>query len=420
MRRLIARFVNRVRGSLFYVPAAFVVLSLLLGLVASNVPDIPPFGSPSPDSARVILTTIASATITVAGIVFSITLVSLQLAATQYSSRVLRGFLRDGFSKLVIGLVIGTFTYSLVVLAIIPEPSGSGVAVTIAVLLAVVAVLAIIAFIDRTANSVQASQTIQRIARETRERIHELLPYPAGQAPAPSLTETGLPEGESYTVRSTRDGWVQGVHEQTLAAAVDADSVIRVDVRVGTLVVDRTPLCTVWPVPEDGDAAAARARRAFTVGRERSAWEDISFGLLQLIDVALRALTDNDPTTAGDALGGIGGVLSDLLHRDLPPRVRNLDGRRIYRPHDLAATAYVDLAFEQIRVAGASQPEVCIELLSALARLHEKLVASELSERTAPLRRQAQLVVDSAHQACRLPEDRERVRQAAEDLGLVE
>lgn len=414
----IRTLVSRVRHSLFYVPAIFVVGSVALAF-AATLPTADSSG-PSADSARVILTTIAGATITVAGIVFSITLVSLQLAASQFSSRVLRDFLRDRFGQFVIGLVVGTFTYSLVVLATLEGPSAPTGAVTIAVLLAIVAVLAIIAFIDRSARSVQASQTIQRITREAMARIDDLLPYAAGQAPPAPLAASQLPDGESYVVRSTQDGWVQAIHDETLAGAVSDASLIRVDVRVGTLVVDRTPLCTVWPIPHDGEATSARVRQAFIVWRERSAWQDISFGLLQLNDVALRALTVNDVTTADDALGAIGGLLSDLLHRDLPPRVREVDGRRIYRPHDLATTAYVDLAFEQIRVAGASQPDVCIALLSTLARLHEKLTASELSERTGPLRRQAQRVVDSAHQACRIAEDRDRVRKAAEDLGLVD
>lgn len=429
MRRRLHRFAERARGSLFYLPAGFVVLSLVLaGVVRVIEKGFQDGGyvllSPSADSARIILTTIAGATITVAGIVFSVTLVSLQLAASQFSPRVLQGFLRDRFSQAVIGLVVGTFTYSLVVLTGIgpsDEDTATQLSVTIAVILAVAAVLAIIAFIDRSARSMQVGQVIQRIAEDTRARIAHLLPYVAGQAPQNPLGEIPLPEGESYTVRSTRDGWIQSIDEKAFAAAASEGSVLRIDVRVGTFVVDRTPLCTIWPVPDDCDEVAAQTRRAFIVGRERTMWEDVTFGVLQLVDIALRALSTgvNDPTTADDAMGGIGGVLADLLHRDLPPRVRYVDGRRVYRPHDLVATAYIDLAFEQIRVAGASQPAVCVALLNTLARLQEKLIANDLSARTAPLRRQAELVVASAQETCPVPEDRERVRKAAEDHGLV-
>lgn len=103
MRQRLREAVNRVRESLFYVPAGFVVGSLAVAVLAARtIPAVVEVGGPAVESSRVILTTIAGATITVAGIVFSITLVALQLSATQFSTRVLQGFLRDRFSQVVI------------------------------------------------------------------------------------------------------------------------------------------------------------------------------------------------------------------------------------------------------------------------------------------------------------------------------
>lgn len=418
MRWRIRKMVVWVRSRLLYRPAIFVVLSILLAFVAPNL-HFPAFlgvSGVSAASARVILTTTAGATVTVAALIFSS---PLRFTSNQYSLRLRHGFLGDPVSQLVIGLVMGTFAYSLILLSSVEGPSVSAVAVTISVLLAAVSLLRIMVYVDHTARVVQISHILKRIAASTRNLVDYLLPYAAGEAPPVALPASQLPQGDGYTVRSTQDGWVTAIDDEILAGEVSDGSVIRVDVRAGTQVVDRMPLCKVWPAPDDCAMVAARMRQAFLIVHDRSAGEDIGVGLHQMKDVAVQALAVNDALTVDTALGAIAGVLSDLLQRHHPPRVREVDGRRIYRPQELAPTAYVNLAFDHIRVAGAAQPDICVALLSTLAGLNETLTASQLPERTEALRHQAQRIVDSADQACRIAEDRDRVRKAAEDLGLV-
>ena len=162
--------VERVRDSLFLVPAALIVASVALAWATTRLDSVAPGGLPLLPAgvvgARSILSTIAGATITVAAIVFSITAVAVQLASTQYSPRVVGGLFRDSLQQWVIGVVVGTFTFSLTALALGPgtaDPGGAAprVTVTVAVGLAVTSMLLIVGFIDRTTRSITVSEIVR-------------------------------------------------------------------------------------------------------------------------------------------------------------------------------------------------------------------------------------------------------------------
>lgn len=426
---------QRFRESLFYVPALYVVGAVAVAWATTLADDrwvdtlqgTPLLLPASPTSARAVLATAAAATITVAGIGISITVVAVQLAASQFSPRVLRGFLRDRFSQNVIGLEAGVFTYCLLALATTTGPEASATArpnlsLTVAVTLAVVAVVAIVAFIDHSARSMQVGHLMRVIARETRDRVQALFPEGGGEGGQGRLGEVSLPEGPPLEVRAAADGWVQQIAEEGLLEPLPAGSTVRLETRVGGFVVEDGLLATVWPRPEDGEAVAGHLRRSFLLGAGRTMQQEVAFGLRQLTDIALRALSPgvNDPTTAYEALAHTEAILADLLRRDLPPRLRlDATGRRLLRPHDFDHADYVHRFFDQIRVAGASQPAVCTALLKTLARLRETLLHAGLPERTDALLEQARLVVEEAAARDRLPRDVERVRETARRLELL-
>jgi uncharacterized membrane protein len=431
---------ERARTSLFWVPAMYVVGATILSVAIMGLDDlvvdplrsVPLLLSVTVDSARSILGTIAGATITVAGIVVSITVVSVQLASSQFSPRVLRGFLRDRFQQNAIGAVLGTFTYCLLVLGqtrvsgpeaeVAPAPS---LAVTLAIVLAVASMLAIISFIDHSARAMQVGHIIRRITDETLELIRHTCRRKDEHDPV-RVREHPLPEGPKAVVRADRNGWVQQLDRDALVAALPAGSYARLDVRVGGFVTDGIRLCTYW-VPEDtprdqGERVAHRLRSAIALGEGRTMQQDIAFGLRQLIDIGLRALSPgiNDPTTAIEVLVHLGGILAELQRSHLPSRVLLGDeGQVVVATADLDYADYVGRGFDQLRHVAADHPAVLITMLKVLGQLAELARHEGHDGALAPLALQASLVRDVAEQAGHHPHDLERIRDEAHRTGLL-
>lgn len=172
---------------------------------------LPTFLQTTPESARSLLSTVAAATITVAGVVFAITLVSIQLAASQFSPRVIPGFLRDSRQQRVMGLAVGTFAYCLVVLRAVRGSSEAGAAFVphvssgLSLVLAIVTIVALVAFLDRSARTMQVGHIIHQVTEETTRRIRDLYPLTAGESPAADPT---LPSGSGHGVKALASGWV--------------------------------------------------------------------------------------------------------------------------------------------------------------------------------------------------------------------
>ncbi len=196
---------ERVRSSLFFVPMFAVVAAaaMALGMLAIDrrvdvaVADLP-FGFTSTvESARTLLGVIAGATISFAGVAFSVSLLILQLASSQYSPRVVHTLFRDPFNKRVMALVIGTFTYCIVVLRSVRsaleadgEPIIPNLAVALAVGLGIAAILAIVAFIDHAAHTMDVSEILERAPRD-----HRADPRDLASRRARSLSGTRCPAG---------------------------------------------------------------------------------------------------------------------------------------------------------------------------------------------------------------------------------
>jgi uncharacterized membrane protein len=335
---------ERFRGSLFYVPALYIagaagLAALTIWLdrtLAADLPEIPGLLLTTVDSARSILSTIAGATVTVAGVVFSLTVIAVQLASSQFSPRVLRSFLRDLFAQSVIGLMVATFTYSLLVLAATraggadSEAPLQNISVTVAIVLAVVAVLAIVGFVDHSARAMQVSVIIRRIAAETKNLIDHRYPHHREQEDL--RPAAAGPPHDGHVVRAADVGYIQQVDDQSLLSSLPPGGRLWLETRVGSFVTKGTPLATVAPVPEETDGLDQEIRAAFSNGKERTMQQDVAFGIRQLVDVALRALSPslNDPTTAVEVIFHLRGVLEELLVRDPPPRVSlGEDGREV-------------------------------------------------------------------------------------------
>ncbi len=425
--------IDRLRGSLFWAPVGMVILGGLLAPVArwasqaygDTLRHVPVLVTVSAQTGQRVLDVIALATITVAGLVFSIMVVAVQLASSQFSPRVLRRFLSDRYTQASIGALVGTFAYSLILLAMPPTSQGAqrNLSVTVGLVLALASMVMLIAFIDHTARIMQVGQIVRQVTEETRATIATVYPHPLGDHPVEPVEHGTPPHGPGHMVRATGDGWIQQIDLDGLLEAIDPEGALRVDLPVGKFAVEDMPLCTVWPEPDDADACQEQVVGAFAFGSQRAMRQDVAFGIRQLVDISLRALSPaiNDPATAYEVISNLGAVLGDLLRRSLAPRVIvTEDGRRLYQPFERDHEQYVHLAFEQLRLAAAPHPAVVVAILNMLARLQELVRRQGLLAHVSMLRRQAALVLATMRLEQHTAEDLRRATAAAAVLGVAE
>jgi len=425
----ISAFVERVRSSLFFVPMLFVIAggAAAYGMleldtaVGEGATDLPFVLMSTVEGAREILGVVASATITVAGIAFSVSLLVIQQASSQFSPRVVHSLFRDPFNRRVMGLSVGTFTYCLIVLRAVRgslddgiEPVIPNLAVGMSVILGVVSILGIVAFIDHNAHTLDVSQILSNVTAETAGQIERTWAEP-GEGERGGDADALLPPGPGHTIVFARRGWLQQLSSERLFELVPAGGTVRLETAVGRYAVKGTPLCTVWPAPSDPAVAKEQADDAVQLGPARTMQQDPSYGLRQLADVALIALSPgvNDPTTAQEAIFHLAAVLREALVRDPPPRVEHDDeGRRLLRPEDHSHETLVELAFDEIRRMATDMPTVCIYMFEALRLLEEAVKDAGLSHRASPVRAQADQVLAGAERAELLPGDLRLVRAA--------
>lgn len=424
MRLRVSSMVERYRNSLFLVPMAAVLLAVGLAALsivvdsrlAQQATDLPIGLTSTVESARAILSTIAAATISFAAIAFSVSLLIIQQASSQYSPRVVHTLFRDPFNARVMGLVVGTFTYCLVVLRSVRtalEQSGAPVipnlSVAIAVVLGLATILAIVAFIDHSAHSMDISKILDHVQREATDHIRE--EWALTERPVPPTAPSQPPDG-AHRVRFDRSGWIQQIDIEALSECIPEGATMWVEAYPGRYAVEGSLLCALSPTPADSEAVARATLATVSIGDTRSMQQDVSFGLRQLADVALKALSPgiNDPTTAQDAIFHSTAVLAEILRRDPPaPSDGDHDDRHLILTQVPTHGDLVRLAFDETRRAAVAHPTVAIYLLEALGLLQESLTSEGLAERCRPLVEQAALILAGSERADLLPADLQQV-----------
>ena len=417
---------EKLSSSLFYTPMALTVLGLGLGQMSlwvdEQVVDLPTRLTATVDSSRAVLGVIVGATVAFAGIAFSVSLLLISMSSSQYSPCVVHGLFRDPFNKRVMGVVIGTFTYCLVVLRAVRSPLEDGgtavipsVSIAVVVLLGVTTLLAIVGFISHAAHAMDISKILHDVTEaaigEVSAQWGEEL---QARAEGDGVVHAGVPDG-AFVVTFERHGWVQQIDRTALLKALEPGSTMWLDSVAGRYAIAATPLCRVAPPPPDPELFSRRVRAAVAVGQMRTARDDVTYGVRQLADVALKALSPgiNDPTTAQDAMFHLGALLRELLARELPARlVAGESGRALILSQAPTQAEVVGLAFDEVRLASAAMPTVQIYVLEILHLLTASLSATASPEAMASLRSQADLVLEISEAAGLPALDHERVRSA--------
>ncbi|AEV82371.1 hypothetical protein ACWT_1353 [Actinoplanes sp. SE50] len=414
VRRLRQRAIgDRLRESLLFLPMLLLAAGILAETAAREIDrSREPAGlglfAMSSDAAVTLLSTIAGATITTAGVVFSLLVVSLQLASGQFSPRVLRTFWRDRIGQVLIGLLLATFAFCVLALGHIDsQDQAPRLTMTLAVGLSLASVLAIVVFLNRITRQQYVGRIMERIQHEAIELIDDL-PYGSRmgiQVGAPIAAPRAGEPGDALAVRSPADGWVQQISHPAILAAVPPGSTVRLETRVGAYLIRDEPLVRIWPRPAKAQAhrIAQLIAEAVVIGATRTMQQDIDFALRQLNDIGLRALSPavNDPTTAVESILRVSSVMRPLLQADLPAQAHRDDrGRSLLTPWDLDHAEYVRHAYGQIRLFAGGHPQVALTLIRVLRMLRDVVAARE--DRAATLveiDRQLDAVIDDARRA---------------------
>ncbi|MBC9728308.1 DUF2254 domain-containing protein [Streptomyces sp. TRM68367] len=365
--------------------------------------------------ARTVVTAVGSAMMTFIGVVFSISLVAVQMASGQFSPRVVRIFVRSRITKATFAVFLSTFLLTLLVLTAydsVPDPrlvsSVPLVQSALTLIMVGLSLLLFVLYVNATLRLMRISHVIDRITGES-FRVAALTPV---GAPADHGAVLGPVTG--WIAHDGRAGVLRDVHVARLVrVARQYGVVLRLVPRIGDFVVPGTPVLAV----HGGQAPPRRALRySMSVGVERTFHQDLGFGLRQLADIALRALSPavNDPTTAVQALDRIVQFLASVSRRPLDAAVhRDRRGAvRLVRPVP-GWTQLVDLGFAEIRGCAPGSPQVSRRLLAGLDDL--MLLAPE--ERREPLVRHRELlrqaverdVPEAADRAFALAPDRQGI-----------
>jgi uncharacterized membrane protein len=354
--------------------------------------------------------------ITVAGVGFSVTIVALVLASTQFGPRLLTLFLRDLTSQATLGSFAGTFVYCVLVLrsvrgldegdpAFVPALSITG-----AILLTLISIAALVLFFHHVAVSIQAPKLVATVARDLDRAIDALYPSELGRGgPAPDPEATPAVERD-LVVRAAASGYVQVVDDASLLVlATRYDLVVRLLSRPGLYVIRGNPVIVVRPESAVTDSIAAALRSTLIVGDARTAEDDIEFAVRQLVEVALRALSPaiNDPFTAMAAIDWLSGALARLATEEFPSRYRYDDAGRLRVVADVSTfRGIVHTIFSRIRHYGGDSPVVMNRLLEAIASFGPHLRDEADREQ---VRIEAQAVVDTARARIASPADLEEL-----------
>jgi len=386
-----AYWLDEVRARLWPLPAFAVALAVGLGIglpaidsaVDRQLPDSVSviLFSGGPDAARAVLQAISGSLITVTSLTFSLTVVTLQLASSQFSPRLLRTFASDRFVHGTLALFLASFAFALTVLRSVRDSANGNTAfvpeisVTVALVMAIASVVGLVLFLAHLTREIRVETMMRRVHAETEETIDRVFPK---DRPTKGVSPGAPPD--SLPIKSRSSGFLTSCNEDALLQlAKDCHAVLRIDQGPGGSLVDGVPFATAWPVEpgatftsETSEKLEHGTNAAVTTDFERTNTQDVAYGFRQLVDVAVRALSPgiNDPTTAVHVMGHLSALLCRLATRDPGPKHLTDDDGRIRLVLTLPTLReLLDLAMNQPRHYGATDPAVANRLLELLDEL---------------------------------------------------
>lgn len=438
MRTWLANKWDLFKDNFLFVPLAMAVGSVIACVALSYVDaqvELPEKGmlsllrSGSAEGVRSLLTALVGSLMTALSVVFSITVVSLTLAASQLGPRLLRNFMRDRSNQLILGVFVATFLYCLLTLRLVGQANRPEELPHLTVIggfvLACCALCVLVYFIHHVALSIQAPQVITSVSAELMGIIENAFVSPEEEAPE----EAQLPEGlasDYITMRADWNGYLQAIDEEGLTRiATSHDVVLKVMCRPGHFVTRGEAIARVYCSKEieeppdfsirqtfawakdrsdalmEKNVSSEAVRKTVILGSRRSATQDLEFVMMQLVEIATRALSPgiNDPFTAMTCIDRLGAALCEIARRRMPPSGRfDEEGNLRVLLDRTDFQGLLAAAFNQIRQHADGNAAVIIRLLEAFHRISKQVRTREQQE---AVWQQAQMVYRAAQ---KLPE----------------
>ncbi|MBK8752650.1 MAG: DUF2254 domain-containing protein [Candidatus Competibacteraceae bacterium] len=429
---------QEMQSSFWFLPAVMVldavVLATLLIILDASV-DLqvverwPLLFGAGAAGARGLLTAVASSMVTVAGVVFSITIVALSLTSSQYTSRVLRNFMRDRVNQVVLGIFVGIFAYCLVVLRTIRGGDEGAfippLAVLTGLILAFVGIAVLIYFIHHISKSIQASFIIATAAQETLAAVDQLFSQELGES-AEEDTDGYLvksfAEQAWSAVPSRKTGYIESIDSDALLnLARKYQTIVRMEHGIGEFVVEGTPLISVAKRGGLDDATTDELNGVYVIGRQRVVEQDAAFGIRQIVDIAMKALSPgvNDTTTAVICVDYLTAILARLATRRITAS-HWMDDQRELRvmARGPSFESLLNEAFDQIRQNAESNVAILLRMLGSLQTI-AVLTSSPnrrwlLQQKVEEIAEAAERTIVSPHDRVRFERRLARVREALE------
>lgn len=414
------------RSSLWFLPMLIVLGSGLLAVafieldsrlsfkLLTNFPRL--FGAGA-EGSRGMLSSIAGSMITVASVTFSITILALSQASSQYSSRILRNFMRDRGNQAVLGVFLGVFTYCLFVLRairggdegqFIPSLSVFG-----ALVLALVAIGFLIFFIHHVASSLQASNVIAAAAYETLQTIDRLFPESlrddGSEAEAAPETNNLLEQERQIIIPAPKTGYIQSHDEEAFfELACSSQSVFRMHVGIGEFAAFDSPLVSVYSSSFMDEKLVKNIQATYSINSLRTIEQDAGFGIRQIVDIALKALSPgvNDTTTALTCIDYLTAINLRLANRRIAHALVFEDGRLRVIVKGPSFERFVGESFDEIRANARGNATVILRLLHSLktigAATDDAGRSSLISKHISLLEDLTNRTIDSEYDAARI------------------
>jgi uncharacterized membrane protein len=328
----------------------------------------------SPEGARAVLSVIAGSMITVAGVVFSLTMVALTLTAQQYGSLVLSNFLRDRGNQFVLGVFTATFIFCLLVLRTIRGVESSAfvphISVLVGIGLAIASLGVLTYFIHDVSNSLRASTIVARVSDDLIETIEYMFPL---QENGVIREEGSLPEhfdSESQPLRAPESGYLQYIdYEYLLSVTQNSHTIVEIKYHPGQFLIKGAVVGTIWPSEQVDQRLLKQVGESLVIGDQRTQSQDVEFLIDQLVAMAVRALSPaiNDPFTAMMVIDRLGEALCLLAAREMvSPFVMDKNKQVRIVTHPVTFDSMIKSAFDQIRHYGKDNIKVMIRLLRTL------------------------------------------------------
>ena len=370
------------RSSFWFFPAVVVLDAVVLAIVLITVDatvDLPVverwpllFGSGAA-GARGLLTAVAGSMITVAGVVFSITLVALSLTSSQYTSRVILTFMRDRVTQVVLGVFVGIFAYCLVVLRTIRGGDEGAFVPALAVLagliIAFVGIASLIYFIHHISVLIQASSIIAATAEETIAAVDRLFAQELDDNDGDGTLWTSLADQLWSAIPARKTGYIEGIDTGALLdVAREYGTILRMEHGIGDFIIEGAPLLSVVDPNNMDDETTARLNAAYSVSRQRTVETDAAFGIRQIVDIAMKALSPgiNDTTTAVMCIDYLAAILVRLANRRFASPYCLDQGKLRIITRAQSFEGLLAEAFDQIRQNGAGNVAIMERMLGAL------------------------------------------------------